>query len=326
MYGCCGRSKTRDRVAFLDDLAGIHHADSVAHRADDAEVVGDQQDCRVHLGDQRAHEIEHARLDGRIEPGRRLVEDEQLRVRGQRDGDDDALLHATRQLVRIALVDALRVGDLDAAHRRERALARLARALAEHGVRLGDLRTDLGRRVQRGSRVLVDHRRAVRPELTDLLVVHPRDVLAADEDAPAGDDGVARADSEAAAYAVVDLPQPDSPTRPYDSPGLDVERHAAQDRPRGCRERCTPATDPRPGGRRAARSGLGRRRGERFGSHSDSTDWSESAMKLMATTVLAMASAGNSVDHHTPEIMYEYSSADRQPPVRRGRLDTDAQE
>ena len=33
------------RAAFLDDLAGVHHPDAVAHRPDDAEVVRDQQHC-----------------------------------------------------------------------------------------------------------------------------------------------------------------------------------------------------------------------------------------------------------------------------------------
>src|SRR5690349_460752 len=39
---------------LLDDLAGVHDADPVAHRTDDAEVVGDQQDGRGRLGDERA--------------------------------------------------------------------------------------------------------------------------------------------------------------------------------------------------------------------------------------------------------------------------------
>ena len=92
-------------VALLDDLAGVHHPDPVAQRPDDAEVVGDEQDRGVRLGLERPDEVEHARLDRRVEPGRRLVEDQQLRVRGERDGDDDALLHPARQLVRVALDD-----------------------------------------------------------------------------------------------------------------------------------------------------------------------------------------------------------------------------
>ena len=113
MYGCCGCSKTARRVALLDDLAGVHHPDPVAQGPDDAEVVGDEEDRRVRLRLERADEVEDARLDRRIEPGRRLVEDQQLRVRGQGDGDHDALLHPARQLVRVALEDPLRVGDLD---------------------------------------------------------------------------------------------------------------------------------------------------------------------------------------------------------------------
>ena len=65
------------RWAFLDHLAGVHHADPVAHRADHAQVVSDQQDRRIGLDAQRAHEVEHLGLDRGIEAGRRLVEHEQ---------------------------------------------------------------------------------------------------------------------------------------------------------------------------------------------------------------------------------------------------------
>ena len=117
------------RRALLDHLAGVHHADPVAHRADHAEVVGDQQDRRVGLGPQRAHEVEHLGLDGGVEAGGRLVEHEQLRVAGERHGDHDPLLHAARELVRIALHHPLRVGDAHAPQRVERMLL-LASSLA----------------------------------------------------------------------------------------------------------------------------------------------------------------------------------------------------
>ena len=106
VYGCFGIGEDGRRVTFLDDLAGVHHADPIAQRPDDAEVVGDQQDRRVRLGLERAHEVEDARLDRGVEAGRRFVEDQQLRVGGERDGDDDALLHPAGQLVRVAVGDA----------------------------------------------------------------------------------------------------------------------------------------------------------------------------------------------------------------------------
>ena len=65
-----------------------------------AEVVADEQHRRVELGLQARDQVEHLRLDGRVEPGRRLVEDQQRRVLGERHRDHDALLHAARELVR----------------------------------------------------------------------------------------------------------------------------------------------------------------------------------------------------------------------------------
>ena len=58
-------------------------------------------------------EIEHLGLDRGVEPGGRLVEDEQLRVASQRHRDDDALLHPAGQLVRVALRDRFGIGDAD---------------------------------------------------------------------------------------------------------------------------------------------------------------------------------------------------------------------
>ena len=113
VYGCFGLSKTVAASPSSTILPAYITPDPIAQRPDDPEVVGDEQDGGVGLGLERAHEVEHARLDGRVQPGRRLVEDEQLGVGGERDGDDDALLHPARQLVRVALGDLLGVGDLD---------------------------------------------------------------------------------------------------------------------------------------------------------------------------------------------------------------------
>ena len=179
--------------------------------------------------------------------------------RGERDGDDDALLHAARELVRIALEDPLRIGDLDPAQRRQGALARLLGALPQDRERLDDLRADLGRRVERGARVLVDHRRVVHPELADLLVVHLRDVVAADEDPAAGDDGVARQVAHGGvgrrrlaaarlADQAVRLARAGSRTTRRAGPGG------------GCRARRRTATGPRPAARPVGGGGRRRRR------------------------------------------------------------------
>ena len=110
---------------LLDHLAGVHHADPVAHRADHPEVVGDEQDRGVGVRSQGTHEVEHLGLDGGVEAGGRLVEHEQLRVAGERHGDHDPLLHPARELVRIALHDPHRVGDANAPQRVEGVLLRL---------------------------------------------------------------------------------------------------------------------------------------------------------------------------------------------------------
>ena len=97
----------------LDDLAGVHHRDPVAHAGDDAEVVGDQQHGDAEALLQVGEEVEDLRLDRDVERRRRLVGDEQLGFARQRHGDEHPLAHAAGHLERV-LLDALRrVGDAD---------------------------------------------------------------------------------------------------------------------------------------------------------------------------------------------------------------------
>ena len=74
-------------------------------------------------------EVEHLGLDGRVEPGRRLVEDQQRRILRERHRDHDPLLHAAGELERVAAHHRAGVGDLDA---RER-LARHGRCASPRG-------------------------------------------------------------------------------------------------------------------------------------------------------------------------------------------------
>jgi hypothetical protein len=67
---------------FLDQLARVEHADALAHLPDHAKVVADEEHrgrvAHLQLRDQ----VENLCLDGRVEPGRGLVEDEEVRIGG----------------------------------------------------------------------------------------------------------------------------------------------------------------------------------------------------------------------------------------------------
>ena len=116
----------------LDDLPGVHDRDAVRHAGDDAEIVGDQQDRHPALRLQRAQEVEHLRLDGDVERGRRLVGDEQLGLAGERERDHHPLLQPAGELERIVVDAARAVGDADRVEQLDRPRAR--RGAADAGV------------------------------------------------------------------------------------------------------------------------------------------------------------------------------------------------
>ncbi len=87
----------------LDDPARVHDRDLVDHLGDHAEVVGDQQDRHAEPLAQLSHQLEDLGLDRRVERGRRLVGDQELRVAAQRHRDHHALPHASRHLVRVVV-------------------------------------------------------------------------------------------------------------------------------------------------------------------------------------------------------------------------------
>ena len=65
-----------------------------------AHVVRDEQQPHAGLLAQRVQQVEDLGLDGHVERGRRLVGDQQVRLAGQRHGDEGALPHAAAELVR----------------------------------------------------------------------------------------------------------------------------------------------------------------------------------------------------------------------------------
>ncbi len=155
----CGR-------AALDDLARGHHADPLGHVAHDRQIVGDQQEGHAEPVAQLAHQIEDLRLDRHVERGRRLVGDQDVGFVGDRHRDHHALALAARELVRIGVEPALGVAQADQVQQFEGASARRrGRHVLVDQERLGDLLFQRVQRVERGHRLLEDHRDAVAAHL-----------------------------------------------------------------------------------------------------------------------------------------------------------------
>ena len=87
--------------SLLDDAAVVHEDDAVGSLAGKAQLVANDQHGHAarlevtHDGQHRANQL-------RIERRRRLVEQHDLGIKGERTGDGDALLLAARQLAGIA--------------------------------------------------------------------------------------------------------------------------------------------------------------------------------------------------------------------------------
>ena len=150
------------RRPLLDHAPLFHHHHPIGDLGYDAEIMGDEQHARaaplLHLLD----ELEDLRLRRDVERGRRLVGDQQCGVEDQGRRDHHALALAAGDLVRIGGVHALGIGQ---AHRFEHGEhPGTALRLVEIGVNaqhLLDLVANRQHGVERGHRLLEDHRHAV---------------------------------------------------------------------------------------------------------------------------------------------------------------------
>ena len=173
--------------SLLDDAALGHDADPVGHLAHDAEVVGDEQQRHAVARLQGLEELQDLRLDGDVERRRRLVGDQQVGLVGQRHGDHDALALAAGELVGIGVEPAGGVGDADLVEQLEGAAARggAAETLVQDQ-HLVDLPLDRVQRVERGHRLLEDHRDAVAAHGEQLARRRADQLAALEADAAAG--------------------------------------------------------------------------------------------------------------------------------------------
>ena len=65
--------------------------------------MGDQHDGRAVLARQALQKLDDLGLNRDIERSRRFVGDDQLRIGGKRERNDDALPHSARELMRIVI-------------------------------------------------------------------------------------------------------------------------------------------------------------------------------------------------------------------------------
>ena len=154
----------------LDDLTGIHHGQPLGGLGDHAQVMGDQEHRQSVRGLHGLQQPQHLRLDGDIERRGRLVGDQESRIAGQGHGDHDALFHPARELMRILVQPLLGVGDADGAQEFDRPLGPepLARLPLMQPHRLADLGADGQHRIERGLRLLEDHRHPAAAHLAHL--------------------------------------------------------------------------------------------------------------------------------------------------------------
>ena len=102
VYGCRGLSKISSAGASSTSFPRYITAIRSGEVPDDREVVRDEQVRQPEVLLQVVQEVEHLRLHGHVERRHGLVEDEKLRIDGERSGDPDALALASRELVRVA--------------------------------------------------------------------------------------------------------------------------------------------------------------------------------------------------------------------------------
>jgi len=149
--------------------------------------VGDQHDRHLLLLLDAPEELEDLGLDGDVEGRRRLVGDQQRGVAGERHRDHHALPHTARELVRVILDPPFGTGDADQLEQLHRPLLGFPVVhLLVLADRLGDLLAAGEDGVERGHRLLEDHRDVVAAERPHLILGELEEVAALEQD-PAGD-------------------------------------------------------------------------------------------------------------------------------------------
>ena len=239
---CSLRSAVASAALVADDDALLERDHAPAHLVDHLAVVRGHEDGRAGAVD-AVEELHDPDRGVGVEVAGRLVADEERRVVHERARDRDALLLAARELVREAVHLRAEADEReDLRHLRpDRGLR-----LALHLERVGDVlvRGAVGEELEvleDAADVAAQHRHLAPPQA--------RELAAADDD-PAVRSG---SSSLRRSRMIVDLPEPDGPTRKTNSPLSMTKRDVVGGRRRSARR---PSSPPR---RRSSASRTGAR-------------------------------------------------------------------
>lgn len=178
-----GAAEQRVHRGLFGAASAVHDEHVVGDARHHAQVVRDHQDAQSAFLLEAGDQFEDLRLDGDVERGGRFVGDEQFGFAGQGHGDHGALAHAAEELVRVLPRPAGRFGDADLAEHVHGPSAGDASGTAEVvAVGLRDLFADRVRGVQRGQRVLEDHRHPASAQPAEPAVGQAEEFLSGEGD------------------------------------------------------------------------------------------------------------------------------------------------
>ena len=166
-------------AARFNDTPRVHYGDVVADFRNDAQIVGNQNHGHAEFSDQVADQFQNLCLNGNVKGSRRFVGEEQLRIARERYGDDYALLHAARKLMRIIV--CARFGDPHELQHFFRFFeCRFFIDFFMQHIHLRNLFAHGHDGIQCGHRILEDHGNVGTAHLFQIFLFHRKNVFAVD--------------------------------------------------------------------------------------------------------------------------------------------------
>ena len=167
----------------LHDASRVHGGDTVGRALQQPQVVGDDHDRGTQLPHQRHERLDDLHLDQRVQRGRGLIGDDQLRLAREGRGDGRALQHAAGELVGVAPQQRRRLRHTQAPEQVHRPRIRSARRQpAMQLQRASHLRAHAPQRVEGAEGVLRHERHARPPQRCRLVDSGCADDLAVEPD------------------------------------------------------------------------------------------------------------------------------------------------